>query len=579
MKINKVSIIIALSFLAISCSHANLRENANSGLFSQIEDMHLSEEIRYPDSPFDDLVKDAFRNHHHYVNMLNIGDDALLAIVHLIRQARKSINIQTFIWGNDEAAGFVAYELFKAAKRGVIINIIIDGFGNKKDPKTDAILAAANQNLRVKYYNPVAKNAKHSKLQLVGNLIVDFKKINQRMHNKVLIIDDRIAITGGRNYQNAYFDRGQRSNYKDRDCLVIGPVVKKMTDSFMDYWAFKWSILSCDLREEKNEIKEGGENRLNAEESFELGNIFNELDKQASDYEHIKNVFIKRAYLVDSIEFIADGPGKTKNSQAFRSSSVAEELSQLITKTQKSIIIQTPYLVLPKNGVKVFEKLRRKHPEVDIRISSNSLSATDHFIAYALSYQNKKKYLKKLRWRIFEFKHDPVDVNLIAPPVNLVEREKDYFTCIHAKTYVVDKEKLFIGSFNVDPRSINLNTEAGLLIYDKKVAQDVAGDILRDMAPQNSWTIGKRKKIPVISHFSGVFEEILKIIPIVDIWPYNYSTSFKLVAGKEELPFYHPDFYQHYNDVGSFPDVAGTPKEIETRLFKAFFGKVTEPLI
>lgn len=587
MKINKISIIIAFSFFATSCSHYNIRGNINSSLFDPIEDMHISEEINYADpstslvagSPFDALIKDAFSKNKHYINVLNVGGDALLAWIHLIRMARKSINIQTFIWGNDTTERFLAYELLEAAKRGVKVNIIIDDLGNKKGPKNEAILTTVSPNLRVKYYNPIAKRVKYSKLRLVGSLITDFKKLNQRMHNKVFIVDDRVAITGGRNYQEEYFDRGRRRNFKDRSCLIIGPVVKKMTDSFMDYWAFKWSVSSYDRIGIKNESKDDAENHFNTEESFKLGNIFDEVDKRASDYPYIKNMFTEKAYLVDSVRFIADGPGKTESSKVFKSSSVAKELSEFISDAQKSIIIQTPYLILPKKGEKVFKKLRRRNPDIDIRVSTNSLSATDHFIAYALSYQNKKKYLKKLRWRIFELKHKPADVDLFTPPINLAERTKDYYTCLHAKTYVVDNEKVFIGSFNVDPRSIDLNTETGLLIYDKKVAQDVANDILRDMAPQNSWTIGKHKKLPVIAHFSEVLEDILKIVPIVDIWPYSYSTSFELIEGKEELPFYHQDFYKHYKPVGPFPDVAGTQKEIKTRLFKALFGKVSEPLI
>lgn len=568
-----------MGLFAIFCSYYSTRVNADSNSFDLVENMHLSEEINYPASPFDQLIKDAFKNNKHYVNVLNIGDNALLARIHFIRMAQKSINIQTFILDDNASARFITHELVKAAKRGVKVNIIIDALGNKKDLKSRAALAAASTNLRVKYYNPIAKKVKHSKLQLIGSLIMNFKKLNRRMHNKVFIVDDRIAITGGRNYQDDYFDRGTKRNFKDRDCLVIGPVVKKMTDSFMDYWAFKWAVSNYDMIDIRNEIKKGIKSRFDTEESFAVEDMFDELDKRASDYAYIKNVFTEKAYLIDSIEFIADGPGKADNSKVFKSSSVAKELSEFISSAQKSIIIQTPYLILPKKGRKVFEKLRRKNPDIDIRVSSNSLSAADHFIAYAVSYQNKKKYLKKLRWRIFELKRDPVDANLIVPPINPAERAKDYYTSIHAKTYIVDNEKLFIGSFNIDPRSINLNTEAGLLIYDKKLAQDVANDILRDMAPQNSWTIGKAEEMPIVAHFSGVIEDILKVIPIIDIWPYSYSTSFELIDDKEELPFYHEDFYKHYNAVGDFPDVAGTRKSIQTRLFKAFFGKVAEPFI
>jgi phosphatidylserine/phosphatidylglycerophosphate/cardiolipin synthase-like enzyme len=575
----RIGIVIVFSFLALSCSHSQVREGGGSDLFGPMEDMHILEDLSYPESPFDALIKDAFKNNRNYINVLNLGDDALVSRIHLVRMAKKSINIQTFIWGDDSTAEFLAYELIKAAKRGVKVNIIIDGVVHNNIPKNETILGTVNPNIRVKYYNPIAKRVAYSRIQLLGRLFTSFKKLNQRMHNKLFIVDDRIGITGGRNYRPDYFDRGKHRNFQDRGCMVIGPLVREMTDSFMDYWAFKWSVVNYDLLDIKDKIENGPAEPVETEKIFELEDVFFGLDKQASDYEYIKNTFVEKAYLVDFMEYISDGPGKKNNSRAFRSSSVAEDLSEFISGAKESLIMQTPYLVLPRKAERVFKKLKRRNPDIDIRVSTNSLSTTDNFIAYALSYQNKKKYLKKLKWRIFEFKHDPVDADLIVRPINPQERADDYIICIHGKSYVVDKEKVYIGSFNIDPRSIDLNTESGLLIYDKKVAQDVADDILRAMAPQNSWAIGKAKRIPVVGQLNAVVEDTAKKMPVLDIWPNTYATSFGLIEGKEELPFYHEDFYKHYKSVGLFPDVKGTQKGIKTRLFKALFGKMTEPLI
>jgi len=573
MKINKISIIITLSFLSLSCSHYRIRKGSSSNVFGPLEDMHISEEISYLNSPFESLIKDAFSGNKHYLNVINTGNEALLIRVHLIRMAKRLINIQTFIWGDDESERFLAQELLQAAERGVKINVLVDALASEQDPKSKVLLTAVHPNIRVKYYNPAAKKVRYSKIQFLGKLITNFRKLNQRMHNKLFIIDDRLAITSGRNYRADYFDRGTKRNFQDRGCLVAGAVVKKMTDSFMDYWAFKWSVASEDLIDIKGKVQKDAKDHSNPKEGFE------KIDKQASNYAYIEDMFTKKSYSVDSVKFIADGPGKAGYSRAFASSSIAEDLWEFISAAQKSIIIQTPYLILPKKGEKAFKQLRRKNPDIDIRISTNSLSTTDNFMAYALSYRNKRKYLKELKWRIFEFKHNPLDVDLIIPSINPQARAKGYYACIHAKTFIVDNEKLFIGSFNIDPRSADLNTEAGLLIDDQILAQDVARDILMAMAPQNSWTIGKHKKPPVVAQLSETLGGILRFIPFADIWPYTYSTSFELFQGKKELPFYHKDFYQHYKDVGLFPDVEGTPKSIKTRLFRALFSKVTGPLI
>jgi phosphatidylserine/phosphatidylglycerophosphate/cardiolipin synthase-like enzyme len=541
--------------------------------------MHIDEAIDYPGSVFNKLIKDAFADDKHYINILNIGSKALLARVHLIRMAKKSINIQIFIWSNDDSGKFLAYELTKAARRGVEVNVLIDAMGNKKDPYKGAVLAKEFPNINIKYYNPVGKVVKPSALQLVQSAIKDFKKLNQRMHNKIFIVDDKIAITGGRNHQDDYFDRGKKRNFKDRECLIIGPIVKKMTDSFMDYWAFKGSVSNEDMLDVKNKMKKDIDQTVPIKEFFNFGETFDELNSQLNDSLFMEEQFIEKTSEVKKIEFFADGPGKSKYSRQFKGPTVTQAIMELVSRAQSSIIMQTPYLVLPKLQTRAFARLRRKKPDLDIRVSGNSLAAADHLSAYAVSYQNKKKILKKLKWRIFEFKLKPKDLDLIVPPINLQDRADSYFTVIHAKSYIVDEKEVFIGSFNIDPRSINLNTEAGVIIYDEKIAKDVAQDILQDMAPQNSWTIGKRLNVPLVSYFSGILEDIINIVPFLDIWPFSYSASFQLKPGMSEVPFYHNDFYNNYRSVGPFPDVQGPTKAIETMLFKAFFGKLIEPAI
>ena len=157
-------------------------------------------------------------------------------------------------------------------------------------------------------------------------------------------------------------------------------------------------------------------------------------------------------------------------------------------------------------------------------------------------------------------------------PVAAVKRSKKYYACIHAKSYIFDGRIAWIGSFNLDARSENLNTEVGLVIYDKEVAKALKNDILRDMSPRNSWTIGKKKEIPVISNISGSIDDVMEAVPLIHVWPFRYTSGFELKEGKEELPFYHEKFYDHYDSVGPFPQMELTVAEIEARLLKSFFG-------
>jgi putative cardiolipin synthase len=222
--------------------------------------------------------------------------------------------------------------------------------------------------------------------------------------------------------------------------------------------------------------------------------------------------------------------------------------------------------------------LSKEKPDLQIFVCSNSLAAADHVHAYAFSFKNKKKYLKKFRWQIFELKPVPEDIDKMISPVARNHRGDDFHACIHAKTYVIDQEKVLVSSYNLDPRSANLNTEVGLVIYDNNVALAIEKSIRRDMANQNSWTIGKRKKVPVTSWFSGIIDDIMKIIPIIDVWPFTYTGSFELKPEKQPVPFYHKDFYDHYNYVGEFPEAKLTKRKIKARLIKSFLGPM-QPLI
>lgn len=538
----------------------------------------INSNLAYGNSPIEQLLTSSRDNNSHYVSLLNNGDDALLLRLHLIRRAEKSILIQTFIWGSDETSYFLAYELVKAAKRGVKVKIILDYLGSIRDFGLITFLTTADPNLKIKLYNPISKNIVPSKLALIKKAFLNFRGFNQRMHNKIFVVDNQIAITGGRNYKNEYYDRGITRNFKDYGVAVTGKLVKEMTDSFLEYWVHPLSVPSESMKDVSRLVKNNKYKKRPSKEDLMLSGLFTELDACEVNESCLEKRISKISYPINKIRFIADHPGKVGRIGKEKLTETTYELSRFFREAKKSIVIQTPYVVVTNKYTKYFRELAKSNPELKILVSSNSLSSADHPHAYAFSYKNKKKYLKTFGWQMFELKFRPKDADLMITPINKKKRSKKYITCLHSKVYVVDGEKVWIGSFNLDPRSADLNTEVGVIIEDKTVASVIEKDIRRDMADQNSWTIAKRKQPPIISHFSGLLSNIVGLIPIVDIWPFTYSGSFQLKPGKSVLLPSDKDFYKDYKYFGPFPDVQLTEKEIKARLIKTFLGSI-EPLI
>ena len=158
-----------------------------------------------------------------------------------------------------------------------------------------------------------------------------------------------------------------------------------------------------------------------------------------------------------------------------------------------------------------------------------------------------------------------------------VVNEKTRFG-MHGKSFVIDGKLSMIGSHNFDPRSDVLNTESGFVIHSEAFAKKLSENIEQDMLDQNSWVVAAKEQIPFFSRISGVIATISRKLPIFDIWPFRYSTSYKLKPGHEEVPDNHPDFYQNYEVIGSFPNVELSSKQIQTIIISAFAG-FAEPVM
>jgi phosphatidylserine/phosphatidylglycerophosphate/cardiolipin synthase-like enzyme len=418
------------------------------------------------------------------------------------------------------------------------------------------------------------------------------------MHNKVFIIDGRIGIVGGRNIENKYYDYSPEYNFKDRDIIIIGPAVMQMKESFELYWndevVFK-ALYLVDVGGEAIKLDESDKATLLDGPNFsffsDIGGLFNH-------YSIFKDRPSPRPFLAGKIKIIADLPGKPSKDEVKIYEDSTSTLREIAGNAQKSITVQSPYFVLSKTAYKMLKRIRKQNPEMKLTVSSNSLAATDLDMIYAMTFKQKRRLIKNIKINLFEFKPFPDDANryitrydqLVNYHDTAVENSSQEQNGIlptvsnkprfglHAKSIVIDSKIAIIGSHNLTPRSVNLNTEIMAIIWDEKVAKKLEQNILLDTEPRNSWVIAKMQEVPFISYFSNIIGSISSILPVFDIWPFRYSSSYQLKVGMSPLPADHPDFYKHYEDVGQFPEINLSLKSVKTRLIKTFGGFI-EPLL
>ena len=524
----------------------------------------------------------------HYVNVLERGADALVLRIHLIRAARKSIDIQTYIWTEDDAGWLVLDELIAAARRGVKVRVLADQLFSLDDVEWLAHIARAHVNLEFRLYNPTFDNAVTEPLEFAAGILCCFTRFNQRMHNKLFLIDGEIGIAGGRNYEDRYFDWDQEFDYRDRDVLVAGAAAgAEMQASFDEFWNHPRSVALTRLNDVNQRIvaDAGAHAGLTPPRDTD-GPRIEALRARATDADYIRAHFVDDALRVAHIAYFSDAPDKLTRHGDPADLELSARISALLAGARSEVVFETPYLVLSSRARAIFRKLYARRPRVPVIVSTNSLAATDAFYVYALSYKYKKRYLKRYGFHIHEFKPFPADAAAFIEDYAALAgggnrgRYQRYGQTplkrggvrlgLHGKSLVIDGDIAVIGSHNFDPRSDNYNTESGFIIHDRAVALRVRAEILRDTAPGNAWTIARRQRPKLLQRLNNVIADLSTALPLFDLWPFRYASSFELKADCTPLPPGDPGFNACYTDVGDFPEVDLPLKTIYTRIVTAF---------
>lgn len=406
--------------------------------------------------------------------LLNGGADALDWRLTAIDSASQSIDLQTFLWTLDTVGSAVIDHLLMAADRGVRVRLLIDdSFLMAEDELLVAL--AHHRNIEYRVFNPYKRRSNGFVSREILNL-AEFKRLNHRMHNKVMIVDNRAAIIGGRNLADEYFGLHGQANFRDMELLVGGPIVQKLSAAFDTYWNDNWSFPIDSIAH--------------------LDPSYVGLDKarKSGDLDDLKHQEVKagalaarweetvRAALAGEPMLLVDEP-PSDNPAAASSAPVqlANKLIELLDSANEEILIVSAYLIPSTELEGAIERAVRRG--VRVRILTNSIRSNNHLTAHS-AYRKHINELMTGGAELHEVRFDAKDRSrYMLPPTE----EKSL--ALHAKVLVMDRDRVFIGSANLDPRSLRINTEVGLLVTSVALNERVRSVLEPDFLQMNAWSL------------------------------------------------------------------------------------------
>jgi putative cardiolipin synthase len=389
--------------------------------------------------------------------VLAIGDGRLAfgTRMHLARNAARSIDIQTYIWHADTAGTLLFEEVARAAERGVRVRLLLDD-ANTTGLDPTLMFLAGQPNIEVRLYNPFVNRGSRA----IG-MLTDFKRLNHRMHNKSFTVDNLAAVVGGRNIADEYFETGQEKGLVDLDVLAVGEVVRSVSAEFDLFWnsasAYPARLLLADVAPQDRQALARRAQEIAASPQYEKYAAAIRSTPQVSS---LLEGTLRLEWTTARV--VHDDPGKTLAPSTDVDLQLLPKLEAAFGSPTATLDMISPYFVPGESGTEALVALARRG--VRVRVLTNSLAATDVSSVHA-GYAKRRKALLDGGVRLFELKPEAANIKRHAREVG-----SSATAGLHAKTYAVDGRAIFVGSFNLDPRSSKLNTEMGLIIDSPTLA-------------------------------------------------------------------------------------------------------------
>lgn len=397
---------------------------------------------------------------HSGLHLLADAQEAFEARMVLIGNAQRSIDLQYYIFRSDSAGGAMIDALVQAAQRGIRVRLLLDGWGARPSDEHLRELAAV-PNFEVRVFNPLI-NSRWPML----SMLLNFNQAHRRMHNKLLVVDGLAAIAGGRNVGDEYFQHRREFAFADVDALAIGPVVADLAAGFDTYWN---AVIAAVVLP-----RDGAPHTASANAQMPAP-VSPSISSRYSECLHSDCL----RYFTGQAAAVYDLPEKVNPSRPGTATSLGSEISKVMGVVRSELLIVSPYFVPGDGGVK--QLVAMANSGVRITIVTNSLAATDVPAVHA-GYARHRKVLLRAGIALYELRADALGRS------QRQARSGSSRVSLHAKVIVADRSQSFIGSMNVDPRSLRLNTENGIVFNNRSMAQELVQGVERDL-PNDAWRL------------------------------------------------------------------------------------------
>ncbi|HEX6002884.1 MAG TPA: phospholipase D family protein, partial [Burkholderiales bacterium] len=411
--------------------------------------------------------------------LLPSGLDGILARIEMADAAEKTIDVQYYIYRQDETAKLLSDALLRAADRGVRVRVLLDDHGAVH--KHFILTLDRHPNIEVRIFNPFAYRGESWLLRSL-ELALHAPRLRYRMHNKLIVADNTIAMVGGRNVGDEYFQVSPKFEFGDYDLIAAGPIAHELSQTFDRFWNGELAIPAAAFDD--------------GEDPQALDRVRAALEQHRRDMKHagyreklangepLASVIGGRGLIWATAEVVCDSPEKAIAGGPQTTSWLRNEaVVRAAATTDSEYLLVSPYLVPGDDGMDLLLKMRQRN--VRVRILTNSLEATDVAAAHA----GYARYRTELLQHGIELYEARASVNESGErPTPLAAGSSGRFS-LHAKASVFDREKVLIGAMNFDKRSLELNTELGLLVHSRELARQVARQFESIANPANSYVV------------------------------------------------------------------------------------------